>query len=237
MPTFLNADFTPKEPNTSTLDWHFLFHAEFADTETGWFNYGYRYYVPTLGRWLSRDPIGKGITTPNFLKTEHFQQRPKAGLAEWTDSYPFTANQPISNCDVLGLMTPAQLVAMALLAAAYACVATQGIYVSYADLASGDRYKHCLASCRAAKTCGGVLAAVGGVEHELSEILAELVTGTFTVADLKDAIGDMQANAACMYPEEFLLPVIGGIISAACRESCADCCKRKIGYNTWGEPH
>jgi len=43
---------------TSTLcDWNFLFHGEFQDTDTGYYNYGLRYYNPSTGRWISRDPI------------------------------------------------------------------------------------------------------------------------------------------------------------------------------------
>jgi RHS repeat-associated protein len=56
LPTFLNLSFIPQP--SSFHSWSFLFHAEFTDAETGWFNYGYRYYAPSLGRWLSRDPIG-----------------------------------------------------------------------------------------------------------------------------------------------------------------------------------
>ena len=29
------------------------------DPETGLYYYGYRYYNPSTGRWLSRDPIGE----------------------------------------------------------------------------------------------------------------------------------------------------------------------------------
>jgi RHS repeat-associated protein len=85
MPTFLNEDFTPKEGNVSIFDWNFLFHAEFADTETGWFNYGYRYYVPTLGRWLSRDPIG---------------------IAGGMNLYLMDGNYPMDTQDWLGLAPP-----------------------------------------------------------------------------------------------------------------------------------
>jgi RHS repeat-associated protein len=37
----------------------FRFSTKYADDETGLYYYGYRYYTPRLGRWLSRDPIGE----------------------------------------------------------------------------------------------------------------------------------------------------------------------------------
>ena len=37
----------------------FQFSTKYFDSETGLNNYGYRYYSPGLGRWLSRDPIGE----------------------------------------------------------------------------------------------------------------------------------------------------------------------------------
>ena len=38
----------------------FRFSSEFFDEETELVYYNYRYYSPTLGRWLSRDPVGEG---------------------------------------------------------------------------------------------------------------------------------------------------------------------------------
>jgi RHS repeat-associated protein len=35
------------------------FSTKYADDETGLYYYGYRYYAPGLGRWVSRDPIGE----------------------------------------------------------------------------------------------------------------------------------------------------------------------------------
>jgi len=35
----------------------FTFSTKFCDWETGFLYYGYRYYDPSTGRWLSRDPI------------------------------------------------------------------------------------------------------------------------------------------------------------------------------------
>lgn len=52
---FQDADFMPKLE--SEFDWTFVFHGQFRDSFTRWDNYGFRYYSPELGRWLSRDPI------------------------------------------------------------------------------------------------------------------------------------------------------------------------------------
>ncbi len=37
----------------------FRFSTKYADAETGFYYYGYRYYSSELGRWLSRDPLGE----------------------------------------------------------------------------------------------------------------------------------------------------------------------------------
>ena len=43
----------------AALDNPFRFSTKYTDDETGLLYYGYRYYAPMLGRWLSRDPIGE----------------------------------------------------------------------------------------------------------------------------------------------------------------------------------
>lgn len=68
--------------STSVCDWNFLFHAEFLDSDSGLYNYGYRYYHPELGRWPSRDPIGE-----------------KGGM----NLYVFIGNAPSNSYDILGL--------------------------------------------------------------------------------------------------------------------------------------
>ena len=37
----------------------FRFSTKYTDDETDLVYYGYRYYSPALGRWMSRDPIGE----------------------------------------------------------------------------------------------------------------------------------------------------------------------------------
>ena len=58
------------------------FSTKYLDSETGLVYYGYRYYSPALGRWLSRDPIG-----------EH------GGI----NLYGMIQNSPVCNYDPVGL--------------------------------------------------------------------------------------------------------------------------------------
>ncbi len=71
----LTPTFSPR--STSNFVWNFLFHGQFRDAETGWDNYGYRYYLPWLGRWSSRDPIGEdsGVNLYQLVNaTNHLDQ-------------------------------------------------------------------------------------------------------------------------------------------------------------------
>jgi len=68
--------------SASSFDWEFRFHGQFEDEETGWQNYGYRFYVPELGRWINRDP---------------------AGEEEALNLYAFVANGSMNGNDFLGM--------------------------------------------------------------------------------------------------------------------------------------
>ncbi|MBK8915193.1 MAG: hypothetical protein IPM64_11450 [Phycisphaerales bacterium] len=61
----------------------FRFSTKFFDAETGLYYYGYRYYSPRLGRWISRDPIGE---------------------ADSLLLYGFARGSPANRYDVLGLL-------------------------------------------------------------------------------------------------------------------------------------
>jgi RHS repeat-associated protein len=63
----------------------FLFSTKFYDWETGLYYYGHRYYNPSTGRFINRDPI-----------------RERGGL----NIYAFVGNQPLNRIDVLGLFWP-----------------------------------------------------------------------------------------------------------------------------------
>ena len=40
------------------------FSTKYYDAETDLYDYGYRHYSPSLGRWISRDPIQEDAPTP-----------------------------------------------------------------------------------------------------------------------------------------------------------------------------
>ncbi|MGB0991496.1 MAG: RHS repeat domain-containing protein [Akkermansiaceae bacterium] len=74
------ADYSAKA--SSQYDWQMRFHGETRDHETGYYNYGYRYYDTVVGRFINRDPIGE-----------------RGGL----NVYAFVRNDGIGKVDYLGL--------------------------------------------------------------------------------------------------------------------------------------
>ena len=62
---------------------YFRFSTKYTDQETGLLYYGYRYYSPTLGRWLSRDPIHErgGLNLYAFVKNDPTDKIDPRGLA------------------------------------------------------------------------------------------------------------------------------------------------------------
>jgi len=50
---------TVSQTGVMAADFRFRFSSKYLDHETGLYFYGYRWYSPTLGRWMSRDLIGE----------------------------------------------------------------------------------------------------------------------------------------------------------------------------------
>jgi RHS repeat-associated protein len=68
-----------------TLDQPFRFSTKRYDEQTGLYYYGYRFYNPTLGRWLTRDPLGElgGINLYGFVGNNPVNWIDPYGLIDW----------------------------------------------------------------------------------------------------------------------------------------------------------
>jgi RHS repeat-associated protein len=66
----------------------FRFSAKYTDPESGLIMYPYRPYLPALGRWLSRDPIGEkdSANLQCFVANAVVGKADPLGLAAWTHS-------------------------------------------------------------------------------------------------------------------------------------------------------
>jgi hypothetical protein len=109
----------------------FRFSTKYCDEETGLVYYGYRYYQPTTGRWLNRDPIGDTMTGAqvsgeidelralasgtdgedywvefqgkNVSLRQALADRAHLELSGGLNPFAFAGNDPLSNWDYLGL--------------------------------------------------------------------------------------------------------------------------------------
>jgi len=81
----------------------FRFSTKYQDEETGLLYYGYRYYDPRSGRWLTKDPVGDLVFAAagpdsgrSRIKNEHAHKR-EGGL------YCFVKSSPVNAFDACGL--------------------------------------------------------------------------------------------------------------------------------------
>jgi RHS repeat-associated protein len=82
----------------------FGFSTKYTDRETGMLYYGYRYYVPEVGRWPSRDPIAD----PSFRAVHGFGSG--MVLREESNLYRMAHNDPVNRIDRLGLLSTAKFI-------------------------------------------------------------------------------------------------------------------------------
>ena len=96
--TFHGADGGPVTTSPSGVD--VGFQGQVRDEVTGLYQMGYRHYSPSLGRWLSRDPIGLkgGTNTSDFTGNAPSDRNDYRGLAwESTETQGLHYNQRKTN--------------------------------------------------------------------------------------------------------------------------------------------
>lgn len=96
--TFHGADGGPVTTSPTGVD--VGFQGQVRDEVTGLYQMGYRHYSPSLGRWLSRDPIGLkgGTNTSDFTGNAPSDRNDYRGLAwESTETQGLHYNQRKTN--------------------------------------------------------------------------------------------------------------------------------------------
>ena len=93
---------TTVDTDTSSL-FTYRFSTKPLDPETGLYYYGYRYYHPELGRWISRDPIGEdgglnlygfvGNKVPNYIDLLGLKKKSCKGLIRVSHGGIFPENR------------------------------------------------------------------------------------------------------------------------------------------------
>jgi RHS repeat-associated protein len=81
----------------------FRFSSKYYDGDTGLYDYGYRFYDASLGRWINRDPITESgglnlytmVNNNPISSTDNYGLHPKPGDAEYDPYYdPFSGGPP-----------------------------------------------------------------------------------------------------------------------------------------------
>jgi RHS repeat-associated protein len=85
------------------------FSTKYTDNESGFLYYGYRYYNPSTGRWLNRDPFAeygfqKALMSERAGDITRYAKRfPHGYSKDGQNNYGFCSNDCIDRVDYLGL--------------------------------------------------------------------------------------------------------------------------------------
>jgi RHS repeat-associated protein len=116
---------------TGTLDQPFMFSTKRYDQSTGTSYYGYRFYSPCTGRWITRDPIGEvgGINLYGFVGND---------AVNWVDPWGENA----------AAMSPSDY---------FKCLSVQAKYSELITTLTNqreDKLAHCFLACEITKKYG-----------------------------------------------------------------------------------
>ena len=79
------------------------FSTKYTDSETGLVYYGYRYYSPGLGRWISRDPLSEQSRFAELTKSMDVSQKVELIQLTWPHTLRSCGNDLVGKIDPLGL--------------------------------------------------------------------------------------------------------------------------------------
>ena len=204
------------------FDSRYQFSTKEYDSTTGLNYYGYRYYSPGMGRWVSRDPARDLSWAVTARKNPSRGGVYSVGLQQEWNLYHFVRNQPISRFDYLGLADSCDPAWGGLLRTVGDFIEEAGNAVdplpscsedtplrkaarelldAYNDMKDAntigaDRYFHCIGMCNAARNCGDkdMVEALGRVREIFDNVKNQLCGDNTALEQAADSFKDMEAN-------------------------------------------
>jgi RHS repeat-associated protein len=148
------------------------------DEYTGLMYYRARFYDPQIGRFISEDPIGFGGGDINL--------------------YAYVGNNPINYKDPTGMVSAGFVITVVAILGEYAlhtwlAIRAERFYPNKCD--PKGRKKHCYVNCMSTRlhVFQPGVPTVFSLGHEGSTLIPSVFNGNFR-NDLRESIGDMQAN-------------------------------------------
>jgi RHS repeat-associated protein len=83
----------------------FRFSTKYTDDETSLVYYGFRFYSPSLGRFVSRDPVDELVDNESLSDPLLAELLVEYSFKTEIHPYHFVNNSPVQNTDLLGLKT------------------------------------------------------------------------------------------------------------------------------------
>lgn len=147
----------------------YQFSSKEFDTDVGLNYYGYRFYSPSVGRWLNRDPLGDMAFLLQHINGKDRAERKQLLFTSLQHPYLYVFNDPLSNIDPFGLAVDCK------------CAKEQGKKASdeakadnpYTDETANtrDALMHCYVGARLAKECNHETATSSGIIKEIGDLL------------------------------------------------------------------
>jgi RHS repeat-associated protein len=120
------------------------FSTKYADEETDFIYYGYRFYNPSTGRWPNRDPIAEkgGLNLYAVVRNAPTGSVDGRGLFGWPGRRDFHYPWPQENCNPIGF--------------AERISAAEELYFNneLEDDPHGGGWRHCVGACRLVRCFG-----------------------------------------------------------------------------------
>jgi RHS repeat-associated protein len=166
--THLEANYSVKTTQASSVGNEFLFTGRRLDPETGLQYSRWRYLHLQMGRWLTRDPIG-------YL----------GGM----NLYAYVGGKPLTFTDPDGKVAVIVGVIIGGVVIHQCCKkASDMAFEKFPD--SGDSFRHCWTSCHIAKSCGSGISKL--CQHSKEGV------DYYQGDPFDDRVNDFAANATCM---------------------------------------